>query len=459
MKRFPVTLALALAVAGSALGSVPDSQTTQQQQTSPGAAPAAQQPAQTSPSGSNAADQPTNQKVIKDPNEYNAYIAALNTQDPAQRAAAMEAFGAKYPQSVVLMDSLEQAMAGYQQAGNQAKVEEVAKRILSIDPNNVRALAIVAAIDRGLANNGNAAALQEACTDGQRGTQALGTWQRPREMSEVDYEKLKNQMAGIFAGVAGFCALQSKDYATARSFYQKAVQLDSTNWQDVYQLAIASLEMKPLDVTGFWYGAKAIHLAQAQNNTAAVQSMTSYFTAKYKNFHGGADGWEQIVASAASESAPPQGFTVKAAPTLQELACKAVQENDPAQLSFADWEFILQYRDASPCNKEAADKVWAAIQAKQKNGEAKLKIPVKIISASRDSLDAAVSDDNQKANKADMRIQMAKALVKPPAAGSTTDIIGVIADYQPSPFLFIMKQGELPAPKTPVRRRVHRKGT
>ncbi|HET6844022.1 MAG TPA: hypothetical protein VFK06_20440 [Candidatus Angelobacter sp.] len=458
MNRFPAALVLALAVASSAPGSALHSQTTQQQQPSPGTTPATQQPAQTSPSGSNAADQPTNQKVIKDPNEYNAYIAALNTQDPAQRAAAMEAFGAKYPQSIVLMDSLEQAMAAYQLAGNQAKVEEIAKRVLSIDPNNVRALAIVTAIDRGLATNGNAAALQEACTDAQKGAQALGAWQRPREMSEVDFEKLRNQMADIFYGASGFCALQARDYATARSSYQKAVQLDPANWQDMYQLAIASLEMKPLDATGFWYGAKAIHLAEAQHNTPAVQSMTPYFTARYKNFHGGPDGWDQIVASSATEPAPPQGFTVKAAPTAQELACKAVEENDPAQLSFADWEFILQYRDASPCNKQAADKVWAAIQEKEKNGEAKLKIPVKVISASRDSIEAAVTDDNQKANKADIRIQMAKPLVKPPAAGTTTEIIGVISDYQPSPFLFTMKQGELPAAKPAVPRRVRRKG-
>ncbi len=455
MNRFPAALVLALAMASSALGSALHSQTTQQQQPSPATTPATQQ--QTQPS-SPSSEQPTNQKVIKDPNEYNAYIAALNTQDPAQRAAAMEAFAAKYPQSIVLMDSLEQAMAAYQLAGNQAKVEEIAKRVLSMDPNNVRALAIVTAIDRGLATNGNAAALQEACTDAQKGTQALGSWQRPREMSEVDYEKLRSQMADIFYGASGFCALQAKDYATARSSYQKAVQLDPANWQDMYQLAIASLEMKPPDVTGFWYGAKAINLAQAQHNSAAGQSMTPYFTARYKNFHGGPDGWEQIVASAATEPAPPQGFTVKAVPTAQELACKAVQENDPAQLSFADWEFILQYRDASPCNKQAADKVWAAIQEKEKNGEAKLKIPVKVISASRDSIEAAVTDDNQKANKADIRIQMAKPLVKPPAAGMTTDIIGVISDYQLSPFMFTMKQGELPTAKPAVPRRVRRKG-
>src|SRR5690348_9022037 len=44
-----------------------------------------------------AATQAAPQKVIKDPAEYNSYITALNTQDPASRGAAMEAFVTQYP--------------------------------------------------------------------------------------------------------------------------------------------------------------------------------------------------------------------------------------------------------------------------------------------------------------------------------------------------------------------------
>src|SRR5215471_12742425 len=80
-----------------------------------------------------------NQKVIKDPAEYQAYISALNTKDTAQRGAAMEAFVRNYPDSVAKIDALEQAMSAYQRAENYNKVEEVAKRILVQWPNSVRA--------------------------------------------------------------------------------------------------------------------------------------------------------------------------------------------------------------------------------------------------------------------------------------------------------------------------------
>ncbi|HMF90151.1 MAG TPA: hypothetical protein VKL40_05875 [Candidatus Angelobacter sp.] len=412
----------------------------------------AQQPADSQ------ANVPTNQKVIKDPAEYNAYITALNTQDPAQKAAAMEAFVKQYPQSVVLTDALEQAMAAYQQTGNQQKVQETASQILQINPNNVRALAIMTFLERANANSADKAA--KARQDGEKCLSLLTTWAKPSDMSDADFSKLKTQMTSICAGAAGFGALQAKDYAAARDFYLRSVKIDPNNLQDVYQLGLSMLEMNPIDKTGFWYIAKAYHLAQG--NPAGQKSIGDYGKSKYRKYHGGYDGWDQFLASVAGQSAPPAEIAITPAPSPQELACKAVQENDPATLSFGDWEYILQYRDAGPaCNKDAAEKVWQVIQNKQKDSKgdpAKLKLNVKVISSTPDSISAAITEDNQKENKADLQVMMEKPMTKPPAAGTMTDVIGTISAYTPNPFMFTMTAGELPAPaKTPVKKPPARK--
>jgi hypothetical protein len=451
MKKVLVTVLLAFATLAIA------QQPTQPTQTG-------QQPSQPPATGQPSATTPASQKVIKDPAEYNAYITALNTQDPNQKAAAMEAFVKQYPQSVVLVDALEQAMAAYQQAGNQAKVEEMANRILQLNPNNIRALAIITFLKRTQAtattNPQQAQALAgEAAGDAQKGLQALPTWQKPEGMSDPEFEKLKNQMAEIFNGAAGFGALQSKNYPVARDFYLKSIQVDPSNMQDVYQLAIASLEMNPMDINGFWYCAKAINLAQTQNNARAAQGIAQYCKAKYHNYHGGDDGWDQVLAAGAQGTAPPPNFAtlIKKAPTPCELAVQAVQQNDVTQLSFSDREFILSKANCAPnqggtpANKQAADKVWQSIQDMEKNGEARLKIPdVKVISATKDTIDAALTDENKAANKADLHIVMEKPMLHPPAPGATTDIIGVLTSYTPDPFMFTMEHGELPAAKAPV---------
>jgi hypothetical protein len=124
---------------------------------------------------------------------------------------------------------------------------------------------------------------------------------------------------------------------------------------------------------------------------------------------------------------------------------QAVRDNDPADMSFSDCEFILALRDVSAANKDAADKVWQAIRAKERDGAARLKMPVKVISTTRDTLLGAITEENQAANKADIQVTMKQPMAAPPAAGAAIAVIGVIRDYTPSPFMFIMKDGEVAA--------------
>jgi hypothetical protein len=384
------------------------------------------------------------QKTIKDPTEYDTYVRALNTTDPARKAAAMEDFVRKYPQSVVKLDALDQAMAAYQQAGNAAKVEATAAQIVALDHGSVRALAVLAAIERARATQGDAAALAALRTRASDGLKALAGWRRTEGLSDADFNKLRAQMTAIFNGAAGLVALQDKDFAKAHDFYVAAIAAGPSDLQNVYQLGIAELQTSPLDPNGFWHVARAINIANAQKNAAAAQSIEKYGKAKYKFYHGGEDGWDKIVA-AAQQDVPTAAFaaSIKAAPSPADIAVMAVRDNDPADLSFSDYEYVLSYRDASPANKEAADKVWATIQAKQRNGAAKLQIPVTVIKVETASLDVAITDDNIHSGTADMRVMLAKPPAASPAAGTAISVIGVISDYAPKPFIFVMKDAEI----------------
>lgn len=386
------------------------------------------------------------QKVIKDPAEYNAYMSALNAQDPAAKAAAMETFATQYPGSVVKVDALEQAMAAYHQNNELTKVVQTAERILQIDGNHVRALAIIAAIKRNEATQGgDMKKAQDAGAAAEKGLAALPGWPKPEGISDEEFQQLRDQMASIFAGAAGFAALQAKHLPQARDFYLRSVRIDPNNMQDAYQLGITELQMTPLDPTGFWYAGKAITLAQTQNNEKAATGVAAYGKAMYQRYHGTPDGWDQLVAATAKQNSPPADFAVSAKKVLTpaDLACQAVKENDPKDLSFGDREFILSLRDAAPCNKQAADTVWASILSQEKHGEAKLQIAVKVITASSTVIEVALTDENQAANKADLRVTMAKPLQNPPAAGAMVDVVGVITDYMPAPFMFVMEKGEL----------------
>jgi len=359
----------------------------------------------------------------------------------------LEAFAKLYPGSVVKVDALEQAMASYQQAGSQAGLEKSAAALFQIDANNVRALAILTYVRRGQGAAGDAKALEEAGADAERGLAALPKWPKPVGMNDADFEKMRAQMSVIFNGAAGFVALQAKDYDKARGYYRKSVDSAPDNLQDVYQLTLAELEMKPLDATGFWHAARATHLAKAQNNASAAERIAAYGRAKYRKFHGVECSYGPIEAKAEKQAALPPNFAkgIAAGAESAALAAQAVKECEPAALSLTDAEFVLGFREATPANKAAADKVWLALLAKQKT--AKLKLAVRVVSSSPASLDVAVTDDNQQSNTADLRLTLAKPLAQPPAPGMTVEITGVLADYKLKPFLFVMKDGEVGPPK------------
>src|SRR5476651_1671257 len=149
--------------------------------------------------GASARAQPLPPGVIY-PGEYKNYLAAINTQDLVARAQAIEIWLTWYPNSVLRAGAFEAAMAAWQSAGNPAKADAVAVRLLQADPDNERALANRAFSGRARAMAGEEAALAPAVAAAQRGIIAMSKWQKPASLSEADFSKVKMQVLAVFDG-------------------------------------------------------------------------------------------------------------------------------------------------------------------------------------------------------------------------------------------------------------------
>src|SRR5882757_413977 len=71
--------------------------------------------------------------VQMSPAEYADYNAAIGQTDPKAKAAALEAYLTKYPQSAVKASVLQQLMQGYS-SFDPTKSIDAADRLLQIDP-------------------------------------------------------------------------------------------------------------------------------------------------------------------------------------------------------------------------------------------------------------------------------------------------------------------------------------
>ena len=425
-------VAIVITFAGMAWG--------QQSATQPQTQPAA--PAQTQP----AASQPQQKKEIKDPAEYNAYVGALGQKDAAAKISGLEAFLVQYPNSVMKEDALELLMGTYQQAGNQAKVIDTANRLLAVNPNNVRALALLAYTERA------AQKWADAKQHAERGLQSLATMTKPDGVSDADFQKTKTQLGALLDSVAGFAALQLKDNATAEKDLRDAVEADPNNVENVYPLALASLTATPEDdVNGLFFIARAINLVK---DPAGKAQITKFGHAKYVKYHGSEEGWNELLAMTATTPLPPPGFTIKAyvPPTPAEQAADLVKTKAPKDMSFAEWELVLSA--GAPAD---AEKVWSAIKG------VPLQMEGTVVKAAPTELQIAASQDDIDAKRADIVVTMGGTIPAKlmPQEGSTLDFEGTPVSYTPSPFVMTMEKGALltkaaPAAKKPP---VHHKTT
>jgi tetratricopeptide (TPR) repeat protein len=388
------------------------------------------------------------------PAEYDNYQAALNTREPAKRALAMEVFVAWYPNSILRNEALEHAMAAWTAAREPAKADFIAGKLLQIDADNVHALANRVYAGRVKAVQGDKAAIAPMVAAAERGLAALDKWQKPASLDDASFASTKQQLSAVFNGALGYAAIQDKDYDKARRYYRDSVTADPNNLQDVYQLAVSQLEGTPLDALGFWFAARAIAIARAARNDTAANDIDRYVRSRYRVYRGSEEGWDQLLAKVvAGERAPPGGF-VKSIPralTPAELAVQLGEDHEPGAMSFADWALVLSHRDSTPANRAAAEKLWKAIVDKQnQGGGTRLKIPVKVIAATPDAIEAAITDEAQAGNVADLHVVMARPLAPLPAVGSKIAIVGTLSEYRPQPFLFTMTQAELAPESLPV---------
>jgi hypothetical protein len=436
MNKILLTIVLGSALAAAQTGAQPQSQ--------PQAQPAA--PQQTSPSvqpqGQAAA--PQQKKEIKDPAEYNAYVGAVQQADPAAKISGLEAFLTQYPNSVMKEDALEILMGTYQQKGDPAKMGDTAQRLLQLNPNNVRALALLAYSKRVAAQAGQNPQqnLADAEQYGQKGMTALDSFNKPAEMSDADYQNLKKQMGGIFNAAVGVAALQKKDFPNATKGLRAAAEVTPTDFSIIYPLALAYLQSTPPDVVnGSWFAARAASLAPPQMQP----QIEKYGKSQYTKYHGSDQGWTDVMAQAKASTTgvPPAGFTITqyVPPSPADQAADLVKTKKVEEMSFAEWQLVL-----SEGKPEDVEKVWSVLKGKP------LQMAAQVITVtSPTNLKLAGSSDDIDAKRADIDLTMTAAIPARlmPKEQADFQFEGTPVSYEPKPFVMTMKDGAILTAKAP----------
>jgi tetratricopeptide (TPR) repeat protein len=446
MKKILLTVVLGVAVVA-----VAQAATQPAQQGQPAASPTSSVNPPTGsvnpPTGQAAQSTPAAAPVIKDPAEYNAYVAAYQAKDANAKISGLEAFLAQYPNSVMKNQALEILMQAYQQANNVKKALETATKLLAVDPCHVPSLFLLSYVDRVTSQGGDPNGKQLA-TDGakygQTGLDCLPKFAKPEGASDADFQKMKDQMKGNFHAAVGWGALQDKNNAKAAEELKAALDANPPDSQKdlslVYPLALSYLGETPPDYqNGIWFAARAAAVAPAAN----APGIEKYARSQYVKFHSADDGWAEVLAAAKANAAQ---MPIKPAPTPAEQAHAMIAATSPEKMDFAQWEFVL-----TNGSQEDQDIVWNAIKGKA------VQMVGTVISTEPTQFMVAGSSDDIEVKKADITLKFEDkipAKMIPKDGFDNFQFQGEPASYTPNPFMMTMEKGQLlrakPAPTTPA---------
>ena len=383
---------------------------------------------------------------VKDPAEYNAYQNATTQSTPQTKASASEAFLKQYPQSVLKKSVLEGLVDDYS-AFDQAKTVDAAQRLLQIEPNNLKAMFLIAFIEKQEATATPAQASQLLDDAAAEATKGLADT-KPAEVKDEDWAKQKAATDPIFYSILSNDALLSKnDLPGAVAAFRTELEYLAKNnpeatkvapgLNDTMLLGQTYTKLTPPDmVNGVWFLARAESFAPA-NFKPVIDKQARYW---YKRYHGKEDGFDAVLAAAATSIFPPADFKIAPAPTPKDIADGVVASTpDLTTLALADKEYIL-----ANASKENADKLWALLKDQVSQ------VPGTVLVATASQIQLAVTDDAKADKKPDFTVNMKTPLADKdiPAVGSDiTNLIGTYDSYTQSPAQIILRDGEIQAAK------------
>jgi tetratricopeptide (TPR) repeat protein len=198
--------------------------------------------------------------------EFQAYKDAMAQTDPAAAEKAADDFAAKFPDSELRVLVYKSVMAKYQQANNADKMLEMARKALTIDPDDPQALLGVAQVlaertrDTDLDKDQK---LAEAKKDAERSLVTIDTDIPTTGYPPEQLAAFKNRSKSDAYAILGTLAFNEKNWTDAESNLRKSVEADPQEPDPVsiFRLAVA-LDMQNKIPEAIKYDDQAVDLTK-----------------------------------------------------------------------------------------------------------------------------------------------------------------------------------------------------
>jgi len=391
-------------------------------------APAGMRGQDTSPSS----QQP--QKNWKDRAEYDLYDAISKDTNPKTRLDKLQQWEKQYPQTDWINERRTLFLTTYFAIGDAKNAVEIAKQILAQDPKNFSALYIILSSTQALAGT---SPTPEVLDQGEKAANTiLANLDTPPPNFTADTWKAQRpQVEELAHTTLGWINMQRKNWQAAEAEFQKSLQVNPNSGQVDYYMgtSIASeKDIKRMPIALFYFARAATYEGTGALSPAGRQQVMTYVQKAYKSFHGGDDGFNNLIAAAKSQPVPPNDFAIKNATEIAEAQAQNEEEWNKAHPQEALWKSIkaaLTGADgATYFGSNMKDAAVPTLKGKVVKLEPALR-PKTIL--------LAMEDGTNNSTTADATLKFETALAGKVDEGTELTFEGVPESYTASPFMVV----------------------
>jgi tetratricopeptide (TPR) repeat protein len=277
----------------------------------------------------------------KDRQEYDLFLKMSQTADPKGRLELLNSWQDKYPQTDVAALRLKYYVATLAILAQTATTErekllDKCRDLLKLEPKDINALYQVSLwgplTGGGSPSSAQLSEVQSAARGFIEGADAaFAPANKPTGISDADFDKAKSFRLGVAHNALAWVAIVQKDLTAAETEYKASLSANPEQAATTAQYAKFLYDQKR-------YPEALFHYARAAQYTGPGPSLTE----RYKEFHGGPDGVEQVLAQAKTSAFPPANFSIGSAADAAAREAEALNTRIASDPGFALWYTIRQ---------------------------------------------------------------------------------------------------------------------
>lgn len=413
--------------------------------------------------GAAAGQAPAKQKNYKDRAEYDLFSKITQTQDPKARLELLNTWQDKYPTSdfkqdrlVYFVRTLSQLAPNDPQARQQ--LLDKCKELLQLDPKSFEASYFITVWGPTVGGANPPADLQTQIENAARAVisgadENFSAAKKPQNMDAAAWEKAKNQVLGLAHKNLAYVAAAKKDYKTAENEYKESLTINpnqatvSYDYAKTLQADSGTPDEQKYPTVLFEYARAAEYDGPGSLAANARPTVLAYFNKVYAQYHGSADGADQVLNQAKTAALPPAGFTVPSANDLAKNQAAQLQQRIDSDPAFKLWYSIQQ-----SLTQPGGDQFWAQMKGAEVPGtqvEGVKNFSGTVISVTPPDKPTTVVLGVTDPTKPDATLIFSEPIpadaVKP---GTKVEFSGVADSYTPNPYMLTFKNPSIPGVKT-----------